>query len=146
MTLVQNQIRETLIGPLIYVDTLRNDVNSRKENFIYGSPGFQKNAFVDTIIIDSRGTYFKIKKVTPVGRIKFWLSIKYFCKIIEYMPEIENNIKTISLIDLKRLIIQILNKNPSHWSAIGSVKNITYRIENCNTYKEISSIFNLEIK
>ena len=147
MTLTGEQIRQTLTSPIVYIGTKIGSVDPQQENFLYCSPSFADTAFQGTIIVDSKGTTFKIKKVTLTGGLLFWLSIKHVCAIKEVLPEIDGDITTISLPDFKDLIIQTIGKGgKKQWAALDTVKNISRDVNNCQTYKDVMKIFHLGIR
>ena len=146
MTLTAEQIRQTLTSPIVYIDTKKSEIDARKENFLFCSAGLEDKVYKDTIIVDSKGTSFKIKNVSPFGKIKFWTSIKYFGPIREVLPNIDGNIKTISLDDFKNLIILTISKKPRAWASLDTIENIKTDINSCKTFKEVMAIFNLKLK
>ena len=146
MTLTAEQIRKTLAPPIIFIDPNRSEIDVRGENFLFCSTGFESKAYKNTFIVDSNGTSFKIKSVSPFGKIKFWTSIKYFSPVREVLPNIEGDITTISLDEFKNLIIQTISKKPSAWASLDTVKNIKSDVNNCKTYKEVMAVFNLKFK
>lgn len=145
MILTKEQIGH-LTSPIIYIDIKRSEIDARKEKFIFCSAGLEDKAYKDTIIVDSKGTSFKIKSVSPIGGIKFWTSIKYFSPVREVLPSIEGDIKTISLEEFKELIIQTISKKPRAWSSLDTIENITNDVNRCLTYKDVMAIFNLRLK
>ena len=146
MTLSAEQIRRTLTSPIIYIDTKKSEIDARRENFLFCSVGLEDKVYKDTVIVDSKGTSFKIKNVSLFGRIKFWTSIKYFGTVREVLPNIDGNIKTISIDDFKDLLIQTISKKPRAWASLDTIDNIKTDINNCKTYKEVMAIFNLKLK
>ena len=146
MTLTKEQIRQTLTSPIIYVDILRSEIDARKENFLFCTSGLENKAYKETIIVDSKGTSFKIKKVTPIGKTLFWTSLKYFSPVKEVLPEIEGEIQTISLTTFQKLVIDTISKKPRNWAALDTVENISKNIFNCKTHKDIIVYFNLKLK
>lgn len=146
MTLTQEQIRQTLTSPIIYVDIKRSEIDARKENFLFCTSGLADKAYTDTIIVDSKGTSFKIKKVSEIGKPLFWTSIKYFSPVKEVLPDIDGDIKTISIDEFKKLIIDTISKKPRAWAALNTVENISEDINRFKTYKDIISFFNPRLK
>jgi hypothetical protein len=146
MTLTREQIRQTLTSPIIYIDTNRSEIDARKENFLFCSPQYVDTAFRGTIIIDAKGTTFKIKKVTLTGKVNTLLSIKNFCLIKEVLPELDGEVRTISIDDFKELIIKTVSKKPRAWSDLDTIENISNDVKNCVTYKDVMAIFNLGLK
>lgn len=146
MTLTQEQVRQTLSSPIIYLNINRSEIEARKENFLFATSGLSEKAYTDTIIVDSKGTSFKIKKVSEIGRPLFWTSIKYFSPVKEVLPDINGDIKTISVDEFKKLILDTISKKPRAWAALDSVENISKDIYKLKTYKEIISFFNPKLK
>jgi hypothetical protein len=145
MRLTKEQVRKSLIPPIIYIDEKKSEIDVRKENFLFCSAGIEDKAYKETVIVDSQGVSFKIKSVVPVGAIKFWTSIKYFSPVKEVLPEIEENMKKLSVQEFKDLIAQTISRNPRAWSSLDTIENIKAEIDNCQTYVQVMAIFNKKI-
>lgn len=146
MKLSKKQIRQILTPPVIYIDTKRGEIDVRKEGFIFCSTGIEHKAYIETIIVDSKGTSFKIKSVSPIGRIKLLTSIKYYGPVKEVLPDIFDDVKTISLEDFKILVIHTISKKPRAWSSLDTIENIKENVDKCGSYKEVMKIFNSRLK
>ena len=146
MTLTSEQIRDILYSPITYIDTRRNQIDPRQENYLFCSPQYVDKAFQGTIIVDSKGTTFKIKKVHLTGKLKLWLSIKHVCAIKEVLPELDGEIKTMTLDDFKTLIIETVTKAPKNYSALDTLKSISRQVNNCSSFKEVMTIFHTGLK
>lgn len=145
MILTQDEIRRTLVSPILYVDPKRSEIDARTENFLFCSRGLESEAYKGTIIVDTIGNSFKIIRVKFVGKTKLWTSIKYFGPVIEVIPEIEG-IRKLTLEEFKKLIIETVCSKPKKWASLDSTKEIKKMIEACGSYKEVMKIFNLRLR
>lgn len=146
MVLTKEQIRQTLTAPIIYIDIKGGEIEARRETFLFCTAGLAEKVYKSTIIVDSKGTSFKIKKVTETGRTLFWTSVKYFSPVKEVLPEIDGDIMNISLEDFKRLIIETISKKPRAWAALDTLENIIKCINSLQTHKDIIVFFNPKLK
>jgi hypothetical protein len=145
MRLTKEQVRKNLTPPIIYIDEKKSEIDVRKENFLFCSTGIEGKAYKGTVIVDSQGQFFKIKNVVPVGGIKFWTSIKYFSPVKEVLPEVEENIRNLSLEEFKELIVHTISRNPRAWSSLDTIENIKAEIHYCQTDVQVMAIFNKRI-
>ena len=83
MKLTKDQVRQTLVSPIMHVNHTRSDIDSTKENYVFCSPGLDGRAQTGKVVIDAAGHVLKIKNVFPVGPILFLTSLKYVCPLRE---------------------------------------------------------------
>ena len=146
MKLTKEQVRQTLVSPIMYVDNKRSEIDSRKENYLFCSSGYEDKAYRGTVVVDASGRILKIKKVSPVGRLLFWTSLKYFSPVREVEPEIEGEIDNISVDELKDFILDTISKKKKTWLALDTFENISKDIRRCVTHRDIIVYFNKGLK
>jgi len=146
MKLTKEQVRQTLSSPIIYINNKRSEIDSRKENFLFCSSGYEDKAYIGTIIVDSKGHMLRIKKVFPTGGLLFWTSLKYFSPVREVDLEIEGEIEIISIDELKDFIIDTISKKKKIWLALDTFENISTDIKRCVTHRDIIIYFNKGLK
>jgi hypothetical protein len=146
MRLTREQVRQTLTSPIIYIDIQKSEIESRKENYLFCSSGYEDKAYKGTIIIDSVGHILKIKRVFPIGKLLFWTSLRWFTPLREVEPEIEGDVNQVSVDELKEFVIEAISRKKTACSSLDKFENISSDIKLCKTHKDIIIYFNSGLK
>jgi len=118
---------------MIYIFFEDKDLKSTSVQFL------NQNGFVGDTLIDSKGNIFKIKKVFKVkyiGLLGFSLLKKGRQILVDF--EFDNEIKTISLLEFKKDIIERVKINKSYWEASWDTEDLIDNINNSTSFRTIA--------
>jgi len=118
---------------MIYVFFEDKDLKSTSVQFL------NQNGFVGDTLIDLKGNIFKIKKafkVKYIGLLGFSLLKKGRQILVDF--EFDSEIKTISLSEFKKDIIERIKINKSYWEASWNIEDLIENINNSTSFESIA--------
>lgn len=120
---------------MIYVFLNNRDLKTTSTSIL------KEKGYNDITLIDSNGNIFKIKKafkVKYIGLLGFSLLKKGRQILVDF--EFDSEIKTVSLSEFKKDIIERIKKKKDYWEASGDIEELIDTINNCTSFESIADI------
>lgn len=111
--------------------------------FLMGDIRLVDQAFRNVEVVDSSGNLYKIKKVIKDSGINLVESIKKVGLMVRLKPILEQDVKQISLVQLKDKIFEYVSANPKKWKDLDldNSQNLKEAIYSAGSYEELIKYF-----